>query len=144
MLGIGHVPGDEDEECREPRHRQVGEERRERENRGQDEDRVHDRGDRRAGAGADPGRRARDRAGGGDPTKNGAVMFPTPCAMSSASESCLRPVMPSATAADSNDSMAPSIAIANAEGTSAQASQVDAERVAVGPCMAPGPGGERG
>ena len=50
------------------------------------------------------------------PPKTGARMFPIPWATSSASGSWRWPVMPSATTADSRDSIAPSIAIANAEG----------------------------
>ena len=45
---------------------------------------------------------------------------PTPCAISSTSGSCLWPVMPSATTADRSDSIAPSIAMAKAEGARAR------------------------
>ncbi len=50
------------------------------------------------------------------PPKTGATMLPTPRATSSAFGSCLVPVKPSAMTAESSDSIAPSIAIANAEG----------------------------
>jgi hypothetical protein len=50
------------------------------------------------------------------PPKNGAAMLPRPRPMSSASGSWRVPVMPSAITADSNDSMAPRIAIVNAGG----------------------------
>ena len=56
------------------------------------------------------------------PPKNGTTMLPTPWAISSTSGSCLWPVMPSATTADSSDSMAPSIAMAKAEGARARMS----------------------
>lgn len=56
------------------------------------------------------------------PPKNGATRFPTPCATSSASGSCLVPIMPSATTAQSSDSIAPSMAIAAALGMSARTS----------------------
>ena len=56
------------------------------------------------------------------PPKKGATTLPMPCAISSASGSCLRPVMPSATTAESSDSIAPSIAIAKAAGSSSRTS----------------------
>ena len=54
----------------------------------------------------------------GIPPKKGTTTFATPCAMSSVLELCLSPITPSATMADSRDSMAPSMAIVNAEGKS--------------------------
>ena len=54
------------------------------------------------------------------PPKKGATMLPMPCATSSPSGSCLVPAMPSETTADRSDSIAPSIAIVNAEGSSAR------------------------
>ena len=54
------------------------------------------------------------------PPKKGATMLPSPRPMSSASGSCRVPVMPSATTAESSDSMAPSIAIAKAAGRSSR------------------------
>ena len=56
------------------------------------------------------------------PPKKGATTLPMPCAISSASGSCLRPVMPSATTAESSDSIAPSMAIAKAAGSSSRTS----------------------
>ena len=56
----------------------------------------------------------------GMPPKNGTMMFAAPCAMSSVLELCLSPVTPSATVADSSDSMAPSIAMVNAGGSSSR------------------------
>jgi len=54
------------------------------------------------------------------PPKNGATMFPIPSATSSELGSCLVSVTPSATTADSSDSIAPSMAIANAAGSSSR------------------------
>ena len=54
----------------------------------------------------------------GMPPKNGTTTFATPCAMSSVFELCLSPITPSATIADNRLSMAPNIAIVNAEGKS--------------------------
>ena len=54
----------------------------------------------------------------GIPPKNGTTIFPIPCEMSSLLELCLVPVIPSATTAESNDSIAPNIAIVNADGKS--------------------------
>ena len=48
------------------------------------------------------------------PPNNGAAMLAMPCPISSWLESWRVPAMPSATTADSSDSMAPSIAIVNA------------------------------
>ena len=48
------------------------------------------------------------------PPNNGAAMFATPCATSSMLERCRPPIMPSATTAESSDSIPPSIAIVNA------------------------------
>ncbi len=52
------------------------------------------------------------------PPNNGASRFARPCPTSSWFESCLKSVMPSATTADSSDSIAPSIAIVMAGPTS--------------------------
>ena len=52
------------------------------------------------------------------PPKNGATMLARPWPTSSASGSCRLPVMPSAMTAERSDSIAPSMAIANAEGRS--------------------------
>ena len=54
----------------------------------------------------------------GMPPKKGTTMFAAPCAMSSVFELCLSPMTPSATIAESKDSMAPNIAIVKAEGKS--------------------------
>ena len=54
------------------------------------------------------------------PPKNGATMLPMPSATSSEFGSCFVSVMPSAMTADSSDSIAPSIAIANAAGSSSR------------------------
>ena len=54
----------------------------------------------------------------GMPPKNGTTTFATPCAISSVFELCLSPITPSATIADSRLSIAPNIAIVNAEGKS--------------------------
>ncbi len=50
----------------------------------------------------------------GIPPNRGEAMFATPCATSSMFERCRPPIMPSATTADSSDSMAPSRAIVKA------------------------------
>ncbi len=50
----------------------------------------------------------------GMPPKTGETMFATPCATSSMLERCRPPIMPSATTADSRDSIAASSAIVNA------------------------------
>jgi len=50
----------------------------------------------------------------GIPPNNGAAMLATPWATSSMLERCRPPIMPSATTAESNDSIAPSMAIVNA------------------------------
>ena len=52
----------------------------------------------------------------GIPPKNGTTTFATPCAINSVLELCLSPITPSATIADNSDSIAPSMAIVNAEG----------------------------
>ena len=52
----------------------------------------------------------------GMPPKNGVTMLPTPSASSSASGSCRVRAMPSATTADSSDSMAPSMAMREGPG----------------------------
>ncbi len=65
-FGLGHVPGDQQQQRRQARHRQVADERRQGDDRGQHRQRVNDRRDRRAGARADVGGRARDGAGGRD------------------------------------------------------------------------------
>ena len=52
----------------------------------------------------------------GIPPNSGVAMLATPCAISSVLESCLSPITPSATVADSKDSMAPSTAIVMATG----------------------------
>ena len=54
----------------------------------------------------------------GMPPKKGTTTFATPWAMSSVFELCLSPITPSATIADSKDSIAPNIAMVNAEGNS--------------------------
>src|SRR6266436_1014864 len=54
------------------------------------------------------------------PPKNGQTTFPTPSARSSASGSCLVPAMPSATTAERSDSMAPSTAMASADGSNGE------------------------
>ena len=54
----------------------------------------------------------------GMPPKNGTTTFATPWAISSVFELCLSPITPSATIADSSDSIAPNIAIVNADGNS--------------------------
>ncbi len=55
----------------------------------------------------------------GMPPNSGDTMLATPCATSSMFERCRPPIMPSATTADSSDSIAASIAIVNAGPTSA-------------------------
>ena len=55
----------------------------------------------------------------GMPPKSGDTMFATPCATSSMFERCRPPIMPSATTAESSDSIAPSSAMVNAGPTSA-------------------------
>ncbi|CSE38876.1 Uncharacterised protein [Shigella sonnei] len=52
------------------------------------------------------------------PPKNGAIIFPSPCPTSSLFALCFVPVIPSSTTAQSRDSIAPSIAIENAAGSS--------------------------
>ena len=52
----------------------------------------------------------------GMPPKNGTTTFATPWPISSVLQSVFDPVAPSATVADSSDSMAPSIAMVNADG----------------------------
>ena len=54
----------------------------------------------------------------GIPPKKGTTTFATPCAISSVFELCLSPITPSATIAESKLSIAPNIAIVNAEGNS--------------------------
>ena len=54
------------------------------------------------------------------PPKIGAMMLPMPSPTSSELGSCFVPVMPSAMTAESSDSIAPSIAIANADGKSSR------------------------
>src|SRR5699024_6934883 len=50
----------------------------------------------------------------GIPPKRGVTIFAIPCPISSRSELCLLPVIPSETTADSRDSIPPNIAITNA------------------------------
>ena len=57
-----------------------------------------------------------------NPPKKGATMFPKPSPTSSASGSCRPPAIPSATTAHSNDSIAPSRAMANAVGARSEIS----------------------
>ena len=52
----------------------------------------------------------------GIPPKKGTTIFAIPCAISSVLELCLSEITPSATIADNNDSIAPSIAIVKAAG----------------------------
>ena len=54
----------------------------------------------------------------GIPPKKGTTMLATPWAMSSVFELCRSPVTPSATVAESGDSMAPSMAMVKAAGIS--------------------------
>ena len=54
----------------------------------------------------------------GIPPKIGEAMFATPCAINSMFESCLEPIIPSATTAESKDSIAASTAIEIAVGKS--------------------------
>ncbi len=54
----------------------------------------------------------------GMPPKNGTTALAMPSPISSALGSCFEPHMPSAMVAVTSDSIAPSIAIANAEGRS--------------------------
>ena len=54
----------------------------------------------------------------GIPPKKGTMIFAAPCAMSSVFELCLSPITPSATIAESRDSIAPNIAIVKADGKS--------------------------
>ena len=54
----------------------------------------------------------------GIPPKNGVIIFATPCAISSEFELCFAPVTPSATVAESSDSIAHKMAIVNADGNS--------------------------
>src|SRR5262249_18452159 len=56
----------------------------------------------------------------GMPPKKGQTILATPKAMSSALGLCLVLAMPSATTAESRDSMAPSMAMAKADGKSAR------------------------
>jgi hypothetical protein len=56
----------------------------------------------------------------GVPPDTAAAMLATPCATSSLFERWRRPDMPSATTADSSDSIAPRMAIANASGSTAR------------------------
>ena len=61
----------------------------------------------------------------GMPPNNGVIRLAVPCAISSVFDSCLSPVTPSATVADSNDSIAPNTAIVMATGNkSLMASQL--------------------
>src|SRR6185295_10434262 len=61
------------------------------------------------------------------------TILPTPCALSSQFDRCLRPVMPSATTADKSDSMAPSSAIAMPSGnTACSFSRLKVGKVGVG------------
>ena len=53
----------------------------------------------------------------GIPPKNGTTMLAAPCAMSSVLELWRSPVTPSATVAESSDSMAPSMAMVKAGGS---------------------------
>ena len=54
----------------------------------------------------------------GIPPKMGTVILASPCPISSVLELVREPVIPSATVAESSDSMAPSTAIVKAEGSS--------------------------
>ena len=54
----------------------------------------------------------------GMPPKNGTTILATPCAISSVFELWRSPMTPSATIADSNDSIAPNMAMVNATGSS--------------------------
>jgi hypothetical protein len=124
VADLGHVPRDEEEQRRERRHRHVGDERRER------------RGSRGGRRGSERRRtRSGDRAPArmfvavrasapvaAIPPKNGATMLPIAEPTSSALGSCFVPVMPSAMTAERSDSIAPSIAIANAAGKSSRTS----------------------
>ena len=77
--------------------------------------------DRAARAGADIGRGACDRAGDRHAAADRpAAILPTPCATSSLLERWRRPDMPSATTAESRDSIAPRMAIAIASGSTAR------------------------
>ena len=78
--------------------------------------------ERRARAGADVGRGARERAGRRDAAEERRDDVADAERDSSAFGSCLVSVMPSATTADSSDSIAPSMAIANAAGSSSRTS----------------------
>ena len=120
MPRLAHVPGDEQQQRGQRRHRQVAEQRRQREHRGQHEEGVRAAASGRARAGADVGRGARDRAGRRDAAEERRDhVADALSASSSASGSCRSPAMPSATTAESSDSIAPSMAIANADGSSA-------------------------
>ncbi len=61
------------------------------------------------------------------PPKRGATRLPMPRPTSSELGSCFVPVMPSAMTAESSDSIAPSIAMATADGTSSRTSANESE-----------------
>jgi len=106
MVELAHVPRHEEEEGGERGHRQPAEERAKR--RTASSTTRRGRKPRSAsGRPTDVGRGAGDGSVAAKPPKNGATTLPVPCAISSASGSCLRPVIPSATTAESSDSMAP-------------------------------------
>ena len=52
----------------------------------------------------------------GIPPKKGTIKLATPCATNSMFELCFLPITPSATAAESNDSIAPNMAMVKADG----------------------------
>jgi hypothetical protein len=112
---LGHVPRDEEQQRRERRHRHVGDERREPRRiarRTKSEWITHAMGDRAPARMFVAVRASAPVAA--MPPKNGARMLPSPRPTSSALGSCFLPVMPSAMTAERSDSIAPSIAIANA------------------------------
>ena len=81
---------------------------------------MQDAGDRAACAGADIGRGSCDGAGHRRAAAViAAAILPTPCATNSLLDRWRRPDMPSATTAESSDSIAPRMAIANASGSTA-------------------------
>ena len=100
-------------------------------------------GDRRARAGADVRRRARERAGRGDAAeerRDDVADAERRRARRSGRASC--PVMPSAMTAERSDSIAPSIAIANARATSSRIESSD--ETAASPHGKRGSGGSGG
>ena len=79
------------------------------------------------------------------PPKNGHRMLPMPSAISSEFGSWRVPLMPSATTAAISDSIAPSIAIANADGSSSRIDlQVERERRMPGSAICHGTTGSGG